>query len=236
MENKTWEALKGSAGFYVTMAVCLTVIGFAGWYLLKDNEPEPAAEPPARAEVSAPAPIPVEPEEPEVVETIQSIPAAEEEPSPIPEAELDSLDDTPVVAEAPRLVVSPLKGGVLAAFSVDQLAYDVTMKDWRTHDGVDISAKPGTSVLAACAGTVAAVEDDGMMGTTVVIDHGDGCQTTYANLQAQPTVKVGDTVSAGQIIGAVGTTAAAESAQPPHLHFAVTRDGDAVDPDQFLAG
>ena len=49
-------------------------------------------------------------------------------------------------------------------------------------------------------------------------------------------MKVGDTVSAGQIIGAVGTTAAAESAQPPHLHFAVTRDGDAVDPDQFLAG
>ena len=46
MENKTWEALKGSVGFYVTMAVCLTVIGFAGWYLLKDNEPEPAAEPP----------------------------------------------------------------------------------------------------------------------------------------------------------------------------------------------
>ena len=73
-----------------------------------------------------------------------------------------------------------------------------------------------------------------MMGTTVVIDHGDGCQTTYANLQAQPAVEAGDTVSAGQIIGTVGSTAAAESAQAPHLHFAVAKDGDAVDPEEFL--
>ena len=45
----------------------------------------------------------------------------------------------------------------------------------------------------------------------------------------------GDSVSAGQIIGAVGTTAAAESGQP-HLHFAVTKDGKAVDPNEYLSG
>ena len=39
----------------------------------------------------------------------------------------------------------------------------------------------------------------------------------------------------GQIIGAVGTTAAAESGQP-HLHFAVTKDGKAVDPNEYLSG
>ena len=44
----------------------------------------------------------------------------------------------------------------------------------------------------------------------------------------------GDTVTAGQVIGAVGTTAAAESAQGPHLHFSVTKDGDAVDPEEYL--
>ena len=51
-------------------------------------------------------------------------------------------------------------------------------------------------------------------GTTVLTDHG--------------------TVTAGQVIGAVGTTAAAESAQGPHLHFSVTKDGDAVDPEEYL--
>ena len=51
----------------------------------------------------------------------------------------------------------------------------------------------------------------------------------------QPNVEAGDPVSAGQIIGAVGTTAAAESGQP-HLHFAVTKDGKAVDPNEYLSG
>ena len=180
-------------------------------------------------EVSAPAPEVTEEPEPAVVETIQPQPV--EETPPMPEVE---VDDTPVVVQAPRLVVSPLNGQVLTAFSVDKLVYNVTMDDWRIHDGVDISAKPGTTVLAACSGTVLAVKNDPMMGTTVTIGHDGGYQTTYASLQTRPTVEAGDTVSAGQIIGAVGTTAKAESGQSPHLHFSVTKDGDAVDPEEFL--
>ena len=72
------------------------------------------------------------------------------------------------------------------------------------------------------------------MGTTVVIRHDGGYQTTYSNLQARPNVEAGDSVSAGQIIGAVGRTAAAESAQGPHLHFSVTKDGVPVDPSEYL--
>ena len=88
--------------------------------------------------------------------------------------------------------------------------------------------------ISASSGTVLSVKNDDMMGTTVVIDHGDGYQTTYANLQAKPTVEAGEAVSAGQIIGAVGTTAAAESAQGPHLHFSVALNGDIVDPNEYL--
>ena len=231
MDNKKWEALRGSAGFYITLAVCLLVVGLSGWMLLSDRGKEPAIVEDPVPEVSAPAPEVTE-EEPEqaVVETIQPQPVEEETP-PMPEVE---VDDTPVVVQAPRLVVSPLNGQVLTAFSVDKLVYDVTMDDWRIHDGVDISAKPGTTVLAACSGTVLAVENDPMMGTTVTIAHDGGYQTTYASLQSRPTVEAGDTVSAGQIIGAVGTTAKAESGQSPHLHFSVTKDGDAVDPEEFL--
>ena len=127
-----------------------------------------------------------------------------------------------------------MEGKVLTAFSVDQLVYSETLGDWRTHDGVDISAQEGTDVLAASSGTVRSVSDDPLMGTTVVLDHGDGYQTTYASLRAGAAVEVGDRVTAGQVIGTVGTTAAAESAQGPHLHFSVTHDGDAVDPEEYL--
>ena len=231
MDNKKWEALRGSAGFYITLAVCLLVVGVSGWMLLSDRGKEPAVvEEDPVPEVSASAPEVTEEEpEPAVVETIQPQPV--EETPPMPEVE---VDDTPVVVQAPRLVVSPLNGQVLTAFSVDKLVYDVTMDDWRVHDGVDISAKPGTTVLAACSGTVLAVENDPMMGTTVTIAHDGGYQTTYASLQSRPTVEAGDAVSAGQIIGAVGTTAKAEFGQSPHLHFSVMKDGDVIDPEEFL--
>ena len=150
----------------------------------------------------------------------------------LPEVE---VDHTPVAAEAPRLVVTPLRGDVLTAFSMEELVYSPTLGDWRTHNGVDIAAQQGTTVLAASAGAVLSVTDDPLMGTTVVLEHDNGYQTTYANLQAKPNVEAGDPVSAGQIIGAVGTTAAAESGQP-HLHFAVTKDGKAVDPNEYLSG
>lgn len=229
MENK-WRSILGGAGFYVTMAVCLLVIGASGYFLLFDHEGGPAEEPPLQAETAAPAPELDEPEEPAVVETISPDPVEVITP-PMPEEE---IDDTPVVAEMPRQVVSPLDGEVLAAFSVDELMYNETLADWRTHDGVDISAEAGTPVLAACAGTVASVADDPLMGTTVTISHAGGYQTTYANLQADPPVEAGDAVSAGQAVGAVGDTAAAEAAQGAHLHFSVTKDGDTVDPDEFL--
>lgn len=229
MENK-WKSILGGAGFYVTMAVCLLVVGVSGYFLLFDGGEDTVELPPQTEEAAAPALIPQEPEEPPVVEAIAPEPVKEPTPS-MPEVQ---VDDTPVVAEAPRLIVSPLKGEVLTAFSVDELVYNETLADWRTHDGVDISAALGTTVLAACSGTVTGVTDDALMGTTVTIDHDGGYRTTYANLQAKPSVKEGESVSAGQIIGAVGTTAAAESAQGPHLHFSVTKDGDVVDPDEFL--
>ena len=233
MSNK-WEAIKGSAGFFITMAVCLLVIGISGYYLLLDDDEVPAAVvDTSPVETEIPEPVSKMPEPNEPVQTVEVIsPAPVEVKTPVmPEVE---IDDTPVIAEAPRLIVTPVHGEVLAAFSVDKLAYNPTLEDWRTHDGVDIAAASGTTVLAACNGTVFSVEDDALMGTTVVVEHDGGYRTTYANLQTDPPVDPGDMVSAGQIIGAVGTTAAVESAQDPHLHFSVAKAGKAVDPSEFL--
>ena len=233
MEHKLKSVLSGT-GFYLLLAVCLVTAAVSGWFLLFGRDEPAQEETPPPAAVSAPvenAYVP-EPEPEEDEPPVEASAPVEVEIVPtMPEVE---IDDTPVMAEPPRLVVEPLKGEVLMAFSVDQLVYSPTLADWRTHDGVDISAKPGATVLAATAGTVASVEDHPLMGTTVVIEHEGGYATTYANLQAKPTVEPGELVTAGQIIGAVGTTASAEAAQSPHLHFSVTRDGEAVDPSEFL--
>jgi len=125
-------------------------------------------------------------------------------------------------------------GEEVAAFSVDELKYNETLGDWRTHDGVDIAAEVGTQVLAACSGTVTQVIDDDLMGTSVTIAHDGGYETTYSNLQSVPTVAPEQYVSAGQVIGAVGTTSLAEASMSPHLHFSVTKDGEIIDPQEFL--
>jgi len=234
--KEKWNELMGGAGFYITMAVCLLVIGISGYFLLFDGrEAEPI---PADAELSHPvAATPV----PEIAKDLveETTPPAEETevpqpvaaPVPVPEY---VPDDTPVVAQAPRTVVSPLDGQVVSAFSVDALVYNETLEDWRIHDGVDISAPEGSEVLAACAGTVLNVEHDALMGTSITLRHADGYHTTYASLQEDLQVEIGDQVSAGQVLGSVGCTAAAEAAQGSHLHFSVTKDGDVVNPETFL--
>ena len=233
------KSIFGSAGFYAVLALCVLAVGVGGSFALFAGRDKPAEESvPQRTDLIAPSAVePAAPEVPAVVETIAPAEDVSEEtpeqaaPPPMPEL---PVDDTPVVVEAPRLIVSPLNGEVVTVFSVDQLVYNETLADWRTHDGIDISAVQGTTVLSASSGTVSSVTDDPLMGTTVVISHDGGYQTTYSNLQARPNVEAGETVSAGQIIGAVGRTAAAESAQGPHLHFSVTRDGEAVDPNEYL--
>lgn len=228
-----FKAAWNSGGFYAALAVCVLAVGAGGYFLLFHQEPEPEIQPPA-VDVSMPTPY-VTVTDPPKTETL--VPVEEPEPlpviapTPMPEVK---IDDTPVIAEVPRLVVTPLRGDVVTAFAMDELVYSETMADWRTHDGIDIAAAQGTTVMSASSGTVSAVLDDPMMGTTVVIDHDGGYQTTYANLQARPNVREGDSVSAGQIIGAVGSTAPAESAQTPHLHFSVTKDGEAIDPEEYL--
>ena len=234
MERNVKQVLSG-VGFYGTLAVCLAVVGVCGWVLLRGEGTEPVQELPVtpQAAVSQPVTVPERVEEP-VAETLKP------EPVPVDTADKPEMpelpvEDVPVAAQAPKLIVEPLRGEVLTAFSMEELIYSPTMGDWRTHDGIDIAAKAGTTVLAASSGTVRSVTDDTLMGTTVVLEHEGGYETTYANLQSKPTVETGDSVSAGQIIGAVGTTAAAESGQP-HLHFAVTKDGKAVDPNEYLSG
>lgn len=168
-------------------------------------------------EVSVPVTIPVLPEKPEV-----PVSGETEEPA------------EPVIASAPRIIVPPLTGETVAAFSADALQYNDTLADWRTHEGLDIAAAEGTEVCAACAGTVESVTVNDLLGSTVVLDHGDGRKTIYASLSPEISVKAGDSVRAGQVIGAVGNSSLSETALGPHLHFAVLQDEEPIDPQDFL--
>ena len=221
-------------GLYIALFLGLTALAVAGYWMLlpspAEKTPADVTEPPATTPIAA---EPVEPEVPEIKPEEPAEPVQSAVEIKVPEKEPEETAE-PVTPVAPRLIVSPLSGETVAAFSMEELAYSETLADWRTHDGIDIKADAGTQVLAASSGTVLSVADDDLMGTTVVISHDGGYETTYSNLQSVPTVAPEQYVSAGQVIGAVGETSLAEAGMTPHLHFSVTKDGAAIDPQEFL--
>ena len=142
-----------------------------------------------------------------------------------------AIVDKPTPPPPPRPAAKPTDP---PGFSVEALAYNETMGDWRTHNGLDIAAERGAQVLAAAAGQVSALYQDDLMGTVVEIDHGQGLVSQYANLAATPAVKVGDEVATGAVIGSVGDTASLESGSQAHLHYALLKEGSPVDPAGYL--
>ena len=219
-------------GFYIVLFLCVAAIGVSGWYLMSELIL------PAEVPVGGPATVTVSTSPaPTVPPTVKPTPVPSARPSAAPTPSAPAPSPSPSEAVSlwgGEVYTWPVKGQVISDFSLEVLAYDETMGDWRTHSGIDIAAPVGTQVLAVSAGTVASVEQDDLMGTTVVIAHAGGVESIYANLAAVPTVEAGDQVSIGAVIGAVGTTAVAESARAPHLHFEMREDGESVDPVSYL--
>ncbi|MDQ1443905.1 MAG: hypothetical protein QOI20_369, partial [Acidimicrobiaceae bacterium] len=100
----------------------------------------------------------------------------------------------------------------------------------RMHTGVDFGAGSGTPIHAAGDGIVVYAGPRGGYGNATVIDHGSSLATLYGH-QSAVYVTVGQRVSRGQVIGAVGCTGFCTG---PHLHFEVRVNGSPVDPLPYL--
>lgn len=101
-------------------------------------------------------------------------------------------------------------------------------KKIEAHRAVDLAAPQGTPVVATGDGTVSSAGWKGGYGINVEIKHGGSYTTQYAHLsKIGKGIGVGSTVQQGQVIGYVGSTGISTG---PHLHFAMTKDGTALDP------
>ncbi|WP_462379739.1 M23 family metallopeptidase [Pseudomonas sp. Marseille-QA0892] len=109
--------------------------------------------------------------------------------------------------------------------------YDPFNRRLAFHSGVDFALPTGSPVYAAAGGRVSATGWFGGYGKRIDVNHGNGLVTRYAHLSAID-VKVGQVVTPGQSIGAVGSTGRSTG---PHLHFEVMKEGAYVDPERFLA-
>ena len=226
------SALFGTGGLYIASALAVLAVGAVGYMALspaeEDLPPEENTLPVSDAAViSENIPQDISEVPPTATETEHALPTVKTNPVELPEVHVEPV--------APTVTAQPLQGDVVAAFSMDALAYNPTTDDWRAHNGIDISAGIGSEVCAACDGTVLSVTDDALMGITVTIEGADGYVTTYSNLASEPPVSENDAISAGDVIGLVGATSKIEASAPPHLHFSVFKNGEAVDPSEYLS-
>jgi murein DD-endopeptidase MepM/ murein hydrolase activator NlpD len=100
----------------------------------------------------------------------------------------------------------------------------------RQHNGIDLAAPTGTPVYATADGRISMAQWYSSYGNYVQIEHGGALQTRYAHLSAY-TVREGDMVRKGELIGYVGSTGRSTG---PHLHYEVRVDNVAVDPTPYM--
>lgn len=101
---------------------------------------------------------------------------------------------------------------------------------WSFHNGVDLAGPSGTPIIASRSGVVTVATYDWAAGYYVTIDHTDGFETKYLHM-THYIVSVGDYVSAGQVIGYMGSTG---SSTGSHLHFGVYYNGSSVNPAGYI--
>jgi len=98
------------------------------------------------------------------------------------------------------------------------------------HAGLDISAEPGTEIVAPARGRVVFAGTQGAFGNVVILDHGFGIRTLFGHAR-EIRVKQGQTVERGQVIASVGSSGRSTG---PHLHYGVERDGRLTNPIDYI--
>ncbi len=118
----------------------------------------------------------------------------------------------------------PVRGRISGVFGSRRV---LNGQEMAPHWGLDIAMPTGTPVVAPAPGRVTLAETDlYYTGGTIILDHGYGVTTTYAHL-SKVSVKVGQTLQAGELIGAVGATGRVTG---PHLHWNIHWFDMRIDP------
>lgn len=152
----------------------------------------------------------------------------------------ESVNTSANVQEAPKLSFSedtlmewPVHGSILRDYNMDQTVYYATLDQYKLSPSIVVGAEEGAPVTCSVKGKVYSVEEDPQTGTTLTMELGDGYQAVYGQLK-DLTVKEGDIVEKGTVIGYINAPTRYYSSEGSNLYFAMEKNGEPVDPIAYL--
>ncbi len=129
----------------------------------------------------------------------------------------------------------PVQGNVIMNYSMDHTIYFATLMQYKCNPALIIDAEPGTEVKAAATGIVTEIDlDNEETGITVTMDIGNGYSVVYGQLAQDMSLKAGDLVNEGEVIGTVSAPTKYYSVEGSNLYFMVKEDDQTINPMLLL--
>ncbi len=239
-KKKLFSSLYSGKGFYITSAVCLSLIAIAIGVIYKassnliseiaydTNTSIYFATEQAKADKKDEA-------DPRLTETTTEKETTVKPTTTAPATtKAQKETTTAATTEAPTKAdygntsyILPCEDEILKDYSPTPV-YDETMDDWRVHKAIDFTCEKGTPVYAVGNGKVTKIYADTSYGYCIEIDFGD-FTGRYCGMEQGTTVKFDAVIKKGDTVGKTGDLPC-ESGQEPHFHFEVLKDGKNADP------
>ena len=251
--KKSISKMFKSRVLYVALGVCLLAAGAVSVSSMRFSTPELAGETTTGErityknvsdpifhenvpEIKSPEPVSEKPTE-ALTQAAPVTQTPETQPEPETEAVFDDGSETLSEAAAenaePISFDLPVNGALGRDYSMGAPVFSETMSDYRTHNGIDITAEAGRQVKTAAPGKVTAVISDPVWGNTVEIDHGQGYVSKISGLADEGLITEGSSVAADTPIGVIGIVPV-EAKDAPHVHFELRLNGELQDPLEAL--
>lgn len=247
MQNKNKKDRR-LPGFYIALCCCVLVLGIAGYFSnrisLKHYENtaqniELPTSAPVSEEFSSIVPLPTPAEVSVFSEQNppEFLPTSEPLPTPTATPDDDYTSDNPDIEEvnasvsAAETFTIPVNGEILKNFS-SVPEFNSFMGDWRTHNGIDISADENSEVKCAADGEVSSCIST-VYGYEIKVTHSNGYETVYSQIKPAEGLSEGSNVRCGDVIGTVSAPIG-EEITAPHLHFEVLKDGQYISPTEII--
>lgn len=129
----------------------------------------------------------------------------------------------------------PASGAVLIGYSMDQTVYFSTLDQYKYNPALIIGGEVGEDITASAPGIVTAIDQDAQTGLTVTLDMGNGYSAVYGQLKEIP-LEIGDYVNTGDTVGYLSEPTKYYSVEGANLYFEILKDGEPVNPLDFMEG